>query len=71
MPSRSWSTSTCPSVVGPAPIPITGISMRSMIRPATAAGIASKTSAKQPARCSSSASSSTARARSAVRPWAR
>ncbi len=28
MPSRSWNTSTCPSVAGPAPIPITGISMR-------------------------------------------
>ena len=71
MPSRSWKTSTWPSVAGPAPIPITGISIRGMISSATAAGIASKTIEKQPASCSASASRATCERRSAVRPWAR
>ena len=52
-------------------VPITGISTRGISSVATAAGIASNTSAKQPASWSASASSSTARARCAVRPWAR
>ena len=48
-PSRSWNTSTWPSVAGPAPIPITGISSRAISVSATAAGIASNTIEKHPA----------------------
>jgi hypothetical protein len=52
-------------------MPMIGTSMNSMITSVTSLGIASKTIAKQPASCSASASSSTALARAAVRPWAR
>jgi hypothetical protein len=52
-------------------MPITGTSIWPMMTSVTSAGIASNTIEKQPAPCSSSASSSTARARSAVRPCAR
>ena len=71
MPSRSWKTSTWPSVAGPAPIPITGIRICGMIAAATVDGIASKTMLKQPASCSASASRATFAAASALRPWAR
>ena len=70
MPSRSWNTSTWPSVAGPAPMPITSTSIRGMIASDTAAGIASKTMAKQPASWSATASRATRAAASAVRPWA-
>src|ERR687888_380858 len=49
MPSRSWKTSTWPSVDAPAPMPMTGTSMRSMIDSATAAGVAPETIEEQPA----------------------
>ena len=52
-------------------MPITGICMRGMIASVSALGIASKTSAKQPASWSASASCITSSARSAVRPWER
>src|ERR1700745_3541822 len=55
MPSRSWNTRTCPSVAGPAPIPITGIASISVTTVATAAGIASNTTEKQPASWSAGA----------------
>ena len=71
MPSRSWKTSTCPSAAGPAPMPITGISMRGMTRSATADGIASKTIEKHPASWSASASRAMRAAAPAVRPCAR
>ena len=48
MPSRSWNTSTCPSVAGPAPMPITGTSIVGISSSVTALGIASNTIAKQP-----------------------
>ena len=70
MPSRSWKTSTWPSVAGPAPIPITGISSFGISASVTADGIASKTIAKQPTDCRASASSASLAAASAVRPWA-
>ena len=37
MPSRSWNTSTWPSVAGPAPMPITGISRPGISSSVTAA----------------------------------
>ena len=71
MPSRSWKTSTWPSVAGPAPMPMTGMSMRGMSSSATALGIASKTIAKQPASCRASASAAISRRRARrVRPCA-
>jgi hypothetical protein len=70
MPSRSWKTSTWPSVAGPAPMPMTTASMRGMSSSATADGIASKTTAKQPASCSATASRTIRSAATALRPWA-
>src|SRR5919197_290081 len=67
MPSRSWKTSTCPSVAGPAPMPMTGISMRGMSSSATAEGIASKTIEKHPASWSASASRAIRAAAAALR----
>ncbi len=54
----------------PAPIPITGTSMRGMIASVTAAGTASKTIAKQPTAWRAKASSAIWAARSPVRPCA-
>ena len=70
MPSRSWNTSTWPSVAGPAPMPITGISISPISSSVTALGIASKTIAKQPASCSARASAAIRAAARALRPWA-
>ena len=70
MPSRSWNTSTWPSVAGPAPMPITGTSISPISSSVTALGIASKTIAKQPASCSASASAAMRAAARALRPWA-
>jgi hypothetical protein len=52
-------------------MPITGTSIRGMTAAVSSLGTASNTIAKQPASWSASASSTTAIARSAVRPWER
>ena len=70
MPSRSWKTSTWPSVASPAPIPITGTSSCGISASVTAAGTASKTIAKQPTACSASASRRSAPPPRPVRPCA-
>jgi hypothetical protein len=54
-----------------APIPIVGISSILVIAAATLVGMHSSTTAKAPASCKRIASSRSARARTAVRPWAR
>ena len=51
-------------------MPITGISITPISSSVTAAGIASNTSAKQPASCRASASAAIRAAAAAVRPWA-
>jgi len=51
-------------------MPIVGMSSASVIRAATGAGTASRTSEKQPASWSASASSNSCTAFDAVRPWA-
>ena len=51
-------------------MPITGTSRRGISASVTAAGIASKTTAKQPTDCRASVSSASLAAASAVRPWA-
>src|ERR671931_439134 len=71
MPSRSWKTSTWPSVSGPAPMPMTGTCIRGMSSDATALGMASNTIAKQPAPWRASASRAMRSAACAVRPCAR
>ena len=71
MPSRSWKTSTWPSVDGPAPMPMITASIWGMISAATALGIASKTIEKHPASWSASASRAIRAAAWPVRPWAR
>lgn len=58
MAGMSWITSTCPSTLFPAPIPISGIRSSPATRAPSAAGIFSSTMPKQPASSSRCASRS-------------
>ena len=71
MPSRSWNTSTWPSVAGPAPMPMIGTVIRLISSAVSADGTASKTMQMQPASCRPTAPRAIRIAESAVRPCAR